>query len=357
MSEEQTRKVELFRAFLRENMLTQKGFAQKIGVSATAINQWMQGKYPGDVASLEKLIFCEIEKATKRSDYRNAKPDYVQTSVAASVKTLIDMTDRFSVDDEGRIGVIIGDSGHGKTKCLRAYAKLDRNALLVVLDNRQTVKGTLVAIAMELMLRGIKIDYTRSTDEMTRALEQKLKHRSMIIMLDEASGLGVPHLDLLRQVITVKCLCPLILAGNQDLLATIMQSHTRRGCESLDQFRSRLLQVLNLDDVAGGQGGGKKLYTDEDIVALYQYGGITLHRSAVDLLRRICQTPGSGRLRTCATIIGALHSSSMVIKAKVIDAAFIRDAIKQLGLPVRLPVIEATPEKTADEVQQVSAAG
>jgi len=145
----------------------------------------------------------------------------------------------------------------------------------------------------------------------------------------------VRQLNQLRQIVSVKGRCPLILAGNRQLLSTVMQQHTRREHESLDQFTSRLIGVLNLDEVAADKGGG--LYTVDDIRKLYEYGGIRLTGDAVSTLRSICRTAKSGRLRTCSVIIAALHTS----QAAYIDATFVLAAIEQLQLPVRawLPVV------------------
>jgi len=96
------------------------------------------------------------------------------------------------------------------------------------------------------------VDSSGSLSSVTRRLIEALYDLDMIIMLDEASGLRVKQLDQLRQVIAVKSRCPLILAGNHDLLVTVQQD-TRRGCESLDQFTSRLTGIVDLDSEAGGE--------------------------------------------------------------------------------------------------------
>jgi hypothetical protein len=113
-----------------------------------------------------------------------------------------------------------------------------------------------------------------------------------------------------------------------------MQSTTRRGYESLDQFTSRLSYILNLDEAASNKDGG--LYTVEDIKKLYEYGGIRLVGDAIDTLRKICMIPRTGRLHTCKNIIKALHTSKKVIKAGFIDTVAIRSAIEQLRLPVKV---------------------
>ena len=163
-------------------------------------------------------------------------------------------------------------------------------------------------------------------------------------MLDEASSLKVKQLNQLRQIIVVKSRCPLILAGNSDLLKTVMQPTGYRGYQSLDQFTSRLMCILNLDTTANSKDGG--LYTPEDIRNLYQYGGIRLTADAVSSLRKICRTPRSGRLRTCSHIIAALHTAKAVNDSGQIDSSLVCAAIEQLDLPVkaRLPMTTGLAE-------------
>ena len=73
------------------------------------------------------------------------------------------------------------------------------------------------------------------------------------------------------------------------------------------------------------------------------------------MLRRICRTPGSGRLRTCSNIISLLLTSAVATTTGKIDGAVIVAAIRELRLPVlgRLPVrvdsrIEAEEETAAE---------
>jgi DNA transposition AAA+ family ATPase len=196
----------------------------------------------------------------------------------------------------------------------------------------------------------LKVNCYGVTSDVTGRIVASLRCRNLIVILDEASGLSVEQLNSLRQIIAVKGRCPLILAGNRQLLKTVMERATRREAASLEQFTSRLVGVLNLDELGADKGGG--LYTVEDIRKLYEYGGIRLTGDAVDTLRRICRTAKSGRLRTCSVIIRALHTAGV----GHIDTGFILAAIEQLQLPVRawLPVVTrdvASEEETVSAVR------
>jgi len=323
---------EMLRNFIVENDFSQRKVADWIGYSSSVVSSVLAGTYTGDLRAVVEKLTGLMNNIARRQ--RRAKSGFVSTTTAQRIKTLIVQTVALSCD-EGAIGLIIGDSGHGKSVCLQQFAVTDKNTLYVELDSTMRIHEIFAAIAGQ--LRGVSTEGTLPA--LSARLAEELGKRHVAIFLDECSSFRMADLDKLRQVLCVKARCPLILAGNDDLLKTIQDYSGRRGYASLDQFYSRLTAVLNLDELAGIDGGDG-LYTPEDIRALYEYGGIRLTADAVDTLGRICKTPKSGRLRTCSRIIQALLTSP-VIGAGSVDGFIIRSAIQQLGLPIadRLPVI------------------
>ena len=339
--------VESLKAFLDKHNWSQSALAKKLGVSPSVISQFLQGKYPGNVDEIVNKVVHLIDSVS-RKDRRVKNKPYVNTSVAKRIGTLIAQTEAFGDDDEGKIGLIVGDGGHGKSHCLREYSRANKNTVYVELDDAMNPTMVFTEIAEKL---GIYSAGSLAT--VTRRLIENLQNRHIIIMLDEASSLKVKQLNQLRQILVIKSRCPLILAGNSDLLRTVMQPTTRRGYESLDQFTSRLMCVCNLDLMASDKNGG--LYSLDDMRNLYQYGGIRLTTDAVKTLRRICRTPRSGRLRTCSTLIAALHTAKVVTKAGQIDSDLIITVIEELDLPIktRLPLV--TRDNIAEEQPQAQA--
>lgn len=319
-------------AFMRENDLSRGKVAELLGVSRTMVSQFIGKGYTGNVARLVNKVVRLINSTDKKQRH-GQYVGYVETTVAKQIGALVTQTEAFSTD-EGRIGLIIGDGGHGKSICLRAYVEANQNTVYLELDATMSSRYIFAEIA-----RSLKIGVGGATALVARRIAQTLKCRNLIVIIDEASSLTVKQLNQLRQVIVVKGRCPLILAGNQQLQQTVMQRRTTREHESLDQFTSRLMCVLNLDESASDRNGG--LYTAEDIRKLYEYGGIRLTGDAVATLRSICRTPKSGRLRTCSHIIAALHTANLVVEHSCITGGLIISAIEELQLPVKvwLPVM------------------
>ncbi len=322
--------------FMAERDINQAKIARMLGFKESKLSQVLNGTYPAAKAYTEFVNKAtNLINSVTRKERRVKNKPYIETTVAKKIGTLITQTEAFSDDegDEGKIGLIIGDSGHGKSHCMRQYAEANKNTIYVELDDAMTSKLMFAELAKKL-----GIDTDGSLASVTRRLIDSLQNRLIIVMFDEASGLSVRQLNQLRQIIVIKARCPLILAGNRHLLKTVMQPTTRRGFESLDQFTSRLMSILDLDSLAGQGDGG--LYTVGDMRKLYEYGGVKLTVDAVTTLRDICRTEWSGRLRTCSHIIAALHISPVIGEKGKINTGLIIAAIEQLDLPVktRLPL-------------------
>lgn len=349
------------RKFLNNKGLTQADAARSIGVSGAQISQFIQGKYKGDLEGLVNKVVNYMNTTARQSRKKGKTPDYVQTTVARRIFTMIKQTEAFSDNVEAKMCLIIGDAGHGKSVCLREYAKANRNSVYVELDDTMSPTAVFAAIAKALTLDNkLKIDSSGSLRALSQRLVEKLANRMMTIMLDEAAGLKVHQLNQLRQVITVRCKCPLIISGNSHLLSTINQDVTKRGNESLDQFRSRLLGVLNLDELAAGRGddGEGIIYTAKDIRTLYEQLGVKLSGDAVSTMQKICRTPQTGRLRTCSHIMMAICMSPIVKPGQTVDEKYIMSAIHELNLPVidRLPM-SAVEERNQKQTKKVAHAG
>lgn len=325
--------VKSVKRFKAENGFTNVQISRWIGYSKSVMPSFLSGKYGGNIEKLAgKLVFLmnSVDRKNRRVKHDEG---FVETEVAKRIGTLIVQTEAFS-DIEGRIGIVIGDGGHGKSHCLRQYAKADKNSIYIQYDDSMTATTLFGDIAKKL-----KRSDDGSLAAITSRLVRTMRDRHIVVMIDEASSLSVKDLNRLRQVLVVKARCPLILAGNADLLKTIYDRSNKKGYESLDQFNSRLMSILNLDELASRPGDG--MYSLEEVRRLYEYGGIKLTSNAVDTLRRICRVPKSGRLRTCGHIICALHMSSVIAEKGVIDKVAILSAIAELGLPVSdwLPVV------------------
>ena len=333
--------------FIRRYELSQKQVAAAVGVSPPSISQFLKGTYKASTKRLTKKLIEYMDGYSRRRRMSKCE-GFVKTKVAKLIEVIIKQTHAMSTADEGKISIIAGDAGHGKTMCLRQYAAVHGNVIYAQLDDTMTSTVMFAEIC-----KAAGVDDSGGLGRLTNELIACLEQKDRIIILDEASALTVKKLSQLRQIITVRCKCPLVLSANNHLLGTLNQSMAKRGNESLDQFKSRVTFVLNLDQLAANRKDG--LYTAEDVRRLYERGGLKLSADAVETLRKICRTPQTGRLRTCSHVIAALRLSPVARKMKQIDTGLILDAINQLGLPVadHLPI--GLGARADDDKQEVVA--
>jgi DNA transposition AAA+ family ATPase len=337
--------------FMERHSLNNSAVARKIDISSTTISQFLNGKYPGDAKAICSKLHSFINTTEQRGRMKK-EPDFVETSVAKAIIAAIKQTESFTKPTEGRISLIVGDAGHGKSVALLAYHKNNPNTIYVKLTTRMSSQAMFSEIAAAL-----KEDPAGCISALSNRIRSNIRDREMTVLVDEASWLDVTKLDQLRQVI-VESGCTLILSGNHHLLKTISQDTTRRGYEALDQFRSRMLCVLDLNELAALGDGDGGIYTTKDIDKLFGYG-LRLTRDGVRELKKIAKTPQTGRLRTCSIIIAAIHNSRQAREGieTEITAELIRSAIRSLRLPIRdkIGLFVDLPETEQEEQKAMTA--
>ena len=93
---------ESLRAFMAARQFSQRHIAEQLGVSTTLLSQYLAGKYKGDLADISNRAVNLINSLTRRERHVRGN-DYIETSVAKKIGTLIIQTEAFS-DEEGKIG-------------------------------------------------------------------------------------------------------------------------------------------------------------------------------------------------------------------------------------------------------------
>ena len=194
--------------FLAEHDLTQTQVAKAIGVSSAKFSQFKKGEYPGDNKGMVNKLVNYMNSYA--SQLRNpTKKEFVSTTVVRKISRAIKQAEKFSDENEAAIAMIVGDAGHGKSRCLKEYARVNKNSVYIEADSTMTP----TAIFSEIC-KAIRKDPSGSLRTLSRRLEKHLLERNLTVMIDEASSFNVNKLDQLRQVITVRCKCPLIISGN-----------------------------------------------------------------------------------------------------------------------------------------------
>lgn len=125
------------------DLMTRKGYSQTqvaraIGKSTAVINQYLQGKYAGDVPAIDALARSFINREVEKEKSQKITARFVPTVTSRKGMDVI----RYAHLD-GDLNVIYGAAGLGKTMILREYAAQHRDALLIEADPGYTARVVL----------------------------------------------------------------------------------------------------------------------------------------------------------------------------------------------------------------------
>lgn len=218
-------------------LMTRRGYnqtqvARAIGKSPAVINQYLQGKYTGDIPSIDKLISGFISRENEKEKSRRITASYIPTLTSRKGMEVIRLAHL-----DGEINVIYGDAGLGKTMMLREYAATHREAILIEADPGYTARTVLEELCSRLGLnkRG-------NMHELSEACISALSDSGRLLMVDEAENLPYRALETLRRIHD-KAGIGVILAGMPRLIINLKG---KRG--EYKQLYSRVGLALNLGD-------------------------------------------------------------------------------------------------------------
>ncbi|BCL49840.1 MULTISPECIES: AAA family ATPase [Citrobacter] len=218
-------------------LMTRRGYnqtqvARAIGKSPAVINQYLQGKYTGDIPSIDELITGFISRENEKEKSRRITASYIPTLTSRKGMEVIRLAHL-----DGEINVIYGDAGLGKTMMLREYAATHREAILIEADPGYTARTVLEELCSRLGLnkRG-------NMHELSEACISALSDSGRLLMVDEAENLPYRALETLRRIHD-KAGIGVILAGMPRLIINLKG---KRG--EYKQLYSRVGLALNLGD-------------------------------------------------------------------------------------------------------------
>lgn len=216
---------------------TQEEVAKKMGISPTALSQWLQDKYNGDV----EAINTAAEQMLSREFERKAKPKvrlkFVRTRVASAVREACKISHL-----DGEIGVITGDAGLGKTEAVKDYAQNNDGVLLIEAHLGYSARNLFQEIH-----RRIGLDGVGGINKLFTDIVDRLSDTGWVIIVDEAEHLPYKALELIRRIHD-KAGVGVVLVGMPRLVANLRgkqgeykQLHSRVGVY-------RQLEKLNESD-------------------------------------------------------------------------------------------------------------
>ncbi|HCD4735276.1 TPA: AAA family ATPase [Klebsiella pneumoniae] len=195
--------------------MTRKGYSQTqvaraIGKSTAVINQYLQGKYAGDVPAIDALARSFINREVEKEKSQKITARFVPTVTSRKGMDVI----RYAHLD-GDLNVIYGAAGLGKTMILREYAAQHRDALLIEADPGYTAR-----VVLEELCGLLGISKRGNMHELSEACIAALRDSGRLLMVDEAENLPYRALETLRRIHD-KSGIGLVLAGMPRLIINL----------------------------------------------------------------------------------------------------------------------------------------
>ncbi|HDS6556421.1 TPA: AAA family ATPase [Klebsiella pneumoniae] len=177
------------------DLMTRKGYSQTqvaraVGKSAAVSNQYLQGKYAGDVPSIDELARSFINREAEKEKSQKITARFVPTVTSRKGMEVI----RYAHLD-GDLNVIFGAAGLGKTMILREYAAQHRDALLIEADPGYTAR-----VVLEELCNLLGLSKRGNMHELSEACIAALRDSGRLLMVDEAENLPYRALETLRRI-------------------------------------------------------------------------------------------------------------------------------------------------------------
>lgn len=248
--------------YKKENGKTQAAVARELGISESAISSFLSGNYTAPWTICEKVF--ALRQMNEKKKVAPKEPDFVPTTITKTVTNAI----RYS-HIQGKISVVYGDAGVGKTEAVKQYLKKDSLAVgITISPTYASITGVNELLAEQLGVR------ERVARKITREIIGKFRGSGRVLIVDEAQHLTVRTLNHLR-CISDESGVGLALIGNDEVYTKMKGS----GRADFAQLFSRIgmrKQVLTTG------------ITREDAEAVFgQYG---VDGDAMEILYRICRT-------------------------------------------------------------------
>ena len=272
------------RKYLREHIgamlnngavdLSQNEMAAKIGISATALSQWLKGKYPGSNTEIETKLQRWLDTYNAGEEYASElppDPEWVKTPTAIRVWNAIEMAHRLK-----SLVVVYGAAGAGKTKtCLHYQSQRSNVWMFTPTKATASARGMMMLMCDKMAIR----DPGAGNYAIQKAIMKKLSVSDGVVIIDEAQQLTLGALDLLRQI-QEQAGVGMVWSGNEPLYTQMTGGF--RG-PKFAQIFSRIAQRTHIE-----------LTQADDVDLVAEAMGIT-GKAELDYLRQIGVLPGGLR--------------------------------------------------------------
>jgi len=284
-----------FAEYIRKSGLAAHDVAHAIGTPrVSTITELVKGVYRANADDHIRKLNLWIEQHA-RAKAAALTDRFVTTKVARDMLNTARL-----VRENMTMGLVVGPTGIGKSRCALAIHERYVGSIYVsVMTGQHHVRGLTHALAVKLGARSMTAaSRTKLYANQLECVIDKLQNSGRLVIIDEASKLSDEAIALCRDIHDSTG-APFILIATKDLhdriVATADPDH--------GQLYSRFDVIVNLTQNADAYGGGKALYTMQDIRDLYNEPPVKLANEAVKYLLDVANMLGRGSLRRCKILL------------------------------------------------------
>ncbi len=310
---------EYARAALESDGLSQRVAAAEIGISDSALSQWLSGKYPGDVGAVDAAVGRWLDARAERAALRErlpAAPGYVETPTSRRIESALSWA-----QIAGDLVVVYGGAGLGKTVSARDYAAERPNVwTAAITPAAQALGSCLERVASVCGLRSAYGRRARAA-QLEADLLERLDGARGLLIVDEAQHLGARALEGLRGLHDASGM-GLALLGNE-MLYTRLTGGSRAA--EYAQLFSRIGRRVRLTRAAAGD-------VDALLAAWGLDGCAEIRSAALDIARRPGALRGLTKVLRLAAMLaaGSRRAAGDDAPAAAIELRHLRAAQKDL---------------------------
>lgn len=211
--------------------------ARAIGRSSATMNQYLQGKYNGDIADMEERIGHFLRRVREKQNALRIDERFVSTPTARSGLEVLSYAHQ-----ECEICALYGAAGLGKTMILKEYARRDDSVLFIEADPGFTARTLL-----EELCGRLRLSKNGNIHALIEGCVEKLKNSGRLLVIDEAELLPYRALEVIRRLHD-KAGIGVVLAGMPRLITNLKG---KRG--EYAQLYSRVALALDLGNALARQ--------------------------------------------------------------------------------------------------------
>ncbi|EAU5106081.1 ATPase [Salmonella enterica] len=211
--------------------------ARAIGRSSATMNQYVQGKYNGDIADMEERIGHFLRRVREKQNALRIDERFVSTPTASKGLEVLSYAHL-----ESEICVLYGAAGLGKTMILKEYARRDDTVIFIEADPGFTARTLL-----EELCGRLRLNKNGNIHALIEVCVEKIKGSGRLLVIDEAELLPYRALEVIRRLHD-KAGIGVVLAGMPRLITNLKG---KRG--EYAQLYSRVALALDLGNALARQ--------------------------------------------------------------------------------------------------------